>query len=115
MRSHRLGAGANNKGHRRKERLRLKCPTFRPKHDLDHTSTNEDDLLRSLGVPEDTSNLDQFLQDSETCRTTSSSGPLRENVMARITIDDKDWSRRESGVHETHEREICAPKLALCS
>ena len=28
MRSHRLGAGANNKGHRRKERLRLKCPRF---------------------------------------------------------------------------------------
>ena len=52
-------------------------------HEHKHTSTSEDDLLKMLSLLGDTqagTRLD---------KRASSSGPLWENVIARITIDDK--------------------------
>ena len=54
-------------------------------HEHKHTSTSEDGLLKLLSLPEGT----RFDKRAKTHRTTSSSGPLWENVIARITIDDK--------------------------
>ena len=54
-----------------------------------HTSTSEDDLLKLLNLPECTQTWTRFDKRAKTYRTTSSSGPLWENVVARITIDDK--------------------------
>ena len=58
-------------------------------HEHTHTSTSEDDLLKLLSLPEDTQTWARFDKRATTYRTTSSSGPLWENVIARITIDDK--------------------------
>ena len=46
-------------------------------------------MLKLLGMPEDTQTWTRFDKRAETYRTTSSSGPLWENVIAQITIDDK--------------------------
>ena len=46
-------------------------------------------MLKLLGMPEDTQTWPRFDKRSKTYRTTSSSGPMWENVIARITIDDK--------------------------
>ena len=59
-----------------------------------NTSTNthpqsENDLLKLLSLPDDTQTWTRFDKRAKTYRTTSSSGPLWENVVARITIDDK--------------------------
>ena len=54
-----------------------------------HTSTSEDDVLNLLSLPEDTQTWTRFDKRAKTYRTTSSSGPLWENVVARITIHDK--------------------------
>ena len=48
-----------------------------------NTSTIEDDLLKLLGVPEDAQTWTRFDTRAKTYRTTSSSGPLWENVIAR--------------------------------
>ena len=45
--------------------------------------------MKLLGLPEDTQTWTRFDKRPKTYRTTSSSGPLWENVIARITIDDK--------------------------
>ena len=58
-------------------------------HEHGHTSTSEDDLLKLLNLPEYTQTWTRFDRRAKTYRTTSSSGPLWENVVARITIDDK--------------------------
>ena len=54
-----------------------------------HASTSEDDLLKLLGMPEDTQTWTRFDKRAKTYCTTSSSAPLWENVIARITIDYK--------------------------
>ena len=54
-----------------------------------HASTSKDDLLKLSGMPEDTPTWTRFDKRAKTYRTTPSSGPLWENVIARITIDDK--------------------------
>ena len=58
-------------------------------HEHGHTSTSEDDLLKLWNLPECTQTWTRFDKRAKTYRTTSSSGPLWENVVARITIDDK--------------------------
>ena len=58
-------------------------------HEHKHTSTSEDDLLKLLSLPEETHTWTRFNKRAKTYRTTSSSGPLWENVIARITINDK--------------------------
>ena len=45
--------------------------------------------MLSLSLPEDTQTWTRFDKRAKTYRTTSSSGPLWENVIERITIDDK--------------------------
>ena len=94
----RLDTGAYIQGHRRKERVRLSHPhphvecaatSGQSGHDHDHTSTSEDDLSKLLNLPEDTQSWTGFDKRVRTYRTTSSSGPLWKNVVARITIDDK--------------------------
>ena len=49
----------------------------------------EEDLLKLLGMLDGTQTWTRFDKGAKTNRTTSSSGPLWENVTARITIDDK--------------------------
>ena len=58
-------------------------------HEHGHTSTSEDDLLKLLNLPGCTLTWTRFDKRAKTYRTTSSSGPLWENVVARITIGDK--------------------------
>ena len=58
-------------------------------HEHGHTSTSEDDLLKLLNLPEWTETWTRFDKRAKTYRTTSFSGLLWENVVARITIDDK--------------------------
>ena len=58
-------------------------------HEHGHTSTGEDDLLKLLNLPECTQTWTRFDKRAKTYRTTSSSGPLWENVVARITTDGK--------------------------
>ena len=58
-------------------------------HKHQHTSTNENDLLKLLSLAEDTQTCTRLDKTAKTHRTTSSSGPLWANVVARITIDDK--------------------------
>ena len=58
-------------------------------YDHDHTSKNEDDLLKLLNLPESTQTWTRFDKRARTNRTTSSSGLLWKDVVARITIDDK--------------------------
>ena len=76
----RLGAGANNQGQRRKERFHLNQPRFifvkMSQNTSTNTSTSEDDLLKLLGIPEDTQTWTRFDKRAKTCRATSSSEPL---------------------------------------
>ena len=58
-------------------------------HEHKHTSTSEDDLLKLLSLPEDTQTWTRFDKRATTYGIPSSSGPLWENVVARIAIDDK--------------------------
>ena len=58
-------------------------------HEHKYTSTSEDYLVKLLGMPEHSKTWTRFDKRAKTYRTTSSSGPLWENVIARITIDDK--------------------------
>ena len=53
------------------------------------TLTSEDDLLKLFNLPECTQTWPRFDKRAKTYRTTSSSGPLWVNVVARITIHDK--------------------------
>ena len=53
-------------------------------HEHEHTSTSEDDLLKLLGMPEDTQTWTRFDKRAKTHRSTLSSGPLWENVIARF-------------------------------
>ena len=46
-------------------------------------------MLKLLNLPECTQTWTRFVKRVKTYRTTSSSGPLWENVVARITIDDE--------------------------
>ena len=90
----RLDTGAYIQGHKRKERLHLSHPYFnlhdeKSEHEHGHTSKSEDDLLKLLNLPECTQTWTRFDKRAKTYRTTSSSGPLWENVVARITIGDE--------------------------
>ena len=58
-------------------------------HEHGQTSTSEDDLLKLLNLPEHTQVWTRFDKRANTGRTTSSSGPLWDNVVPRITIDDE--------------------------
>ena len=58
-------------------------------HEHGHTSASEDDLLKLLNLPECTQTWTRFDKRPKTFRNTSSSGPLWENVVARVTIDDE--------------------------
>ena len=84
-------------------------------HEHEHTSTSEDDLLKLLGMPGDTQTWTRVDERSQTYRTMSSSGRLWENVMARVTIDDKTGHIMSLELPKTHERERFELKLALCS
>ena len=84
----RLDTGAGIQGHRRKERLHLSHDE-KSEHEHGHTSTSEDGLLKLLNLPECTQTWTRFDKRAKTYRTTSSSGPFWENVVARITIDDE--------------------------
>ena len=82
----RLGAGANNHKHKRKEPFRLNRPHVHlreeeSEHKLQHTSTTEDDLLTFLGMPDHARIWIRFDNRAKTFRTTSSSEPLMENVV----------------------------------
>ena len=81
----RLDTGAYIQEHRRKVRLHMS----KSEQEHGHTSTSEDDLLKLLNLPERTQTWTRFDKRAKTYRTTSSSGPLWENVVARITIDDE--------------------------
>ena len=58
-------------------------------HEHERISTSEDDMLKWLNLTERTQTWTRFDKRTKTYRTTSSSGPLRENFVARLTIDDK--------------------------
>ena len=58
-------------------------------HEHRNTSTSEDDSLKLLNLPECTQTLTHFDKGAKTYRTISTLGPLWENVVARITIDDE--------------------------
>ena len=60
-----------------------------PEHEHKDTSTSEDDLLKLWCMLEDVQAWTRFDKRAKTYHTTSSSGPLLENVIARNTIDDK--------------------------
>ena len=61
-------------------------------HEPKHTSTSEDDLLKLLGLPEDTQTWTRFDRRAKTYRTDH----CGRNAIARITIDDKTGHIRKS-------------------
>ena len=84
-----LHSRAQEKGTRSFESSIFHLDEEESEHEHKHTCTSEDDLLRLLSLPEDTQAWTRFDKRANTYRTTSSSGTLWENVIARITIDDK--------------------------
>ena len=84
-----LHSGAQEKGTPSFESHIFHLHDEKSEHEHGHTSTNEDNLLKLLNLPECTQTWTRFDKRAKTYRTTSSSGPLWENVVARITIDDK--------------------------
>ena len=87
-------SGLDNSRAQEKGTLQFESSTFHlrqeeSEHEHKHTSTSEENWLKLLGMPEDTQTWTRFDRRAKTSRTTSSSGPLWENVTARITIDDK--------------------------
>ena len=90
----RLDTGAYIQVHRRKERLHLSHPYFIFMTRSENTSTDtppraRTHVLKLLNLHECTRTWTRFDKRAKTYRTTSSSGPLWENVVARITIDDE--------------------------
>ena len=84
-----LHSGAQERGTLSFESSILHLHDEKSEHEHGHTSTREDDLLKLLNLPECTQTWTRFDKRAKTCRITSSSRPLWENVVARITIDDK--------------------------
>ena len=84
-------------------------------HEHGHTSTSEDDLLKLLNLPECTQTWTRFDKRAKTYRTTSSSGPLWENVVARITIDDETGHIMSLEYTKPHDSERFASKFAFSS
>ena len=89
-----LDTGTYIQGHRRKERFHLNRPNFifmtrSQNTSTDTLPTSEDDMLKLLNLPEHIQTWTRFAKRAKTYRTTSSSGPSWETVVARITIDDK--------------------------
>ena len=84
-----LHSGAQEKGTPSIESSMFHLHEEKSEHEHGHTSTSEDDLLKLLNLPECTQTWTRFDKRAKTCRTTSSSGPLWENCVARITIDDE--------------------------
>ena len=84
-----LHSGAQEKGTPSFESSIFHLHDEKSEHEHGHTSTSEDDLLKLLNLSQCTQTWTRFDQRAKTYRTTSSSGPLWENVVARITIDDK--------------------------
>ena len=80
---------AQEKGTLSSESSILHLHDEKSEHEHKHTSASEDDLLKLLSLAECTQTWTRFDKRAKTYRTTSSSGPLWENVVARITIDDK--------------------------
>ena len=81
-----LHSGAQEKGTVSFESSIFHLHDVKSKHEHGDTSTSEDDLLKLLNLPECTQTWTRFDKRAKTHRTTSSSGPLWENVVARITI-----------------------------
>ena len=71
-------------------------------HEHGHTSTSGDDLLKLLNLPGHAQTCTRFDKRARTYRTTSSSGPLWDNVVARVTIDDKTGHIKESLEYTKH-------------
>ena len=65
-------------------------------HEHGHISTSEDDLLKFVNLLEHFQTWTRFDKRGGTCRTTSSSGPMWEKVVARVMTNDKNWSHHES-------------------
>ena len=84
-----LHSGAQKKGTPSFESSIFHVHDEKSEHEHGHTSANEDDLLKLLNLPECTQTWTRFDKRAKTYCTTSSSGPLWENVVARITIDDE--------------------------
>ena len=84
-----LHSGAQEKGTPSFESSIFHLHDEKSEHEHGHTSTSEDDLLKLLNLLECTQTWTRFDKRAKTYRTTSSSGPLWENVVARITIDDE--------------------------
>ena len=84
-----LHSGAQEKGTPSFESSIFHLHDEKSEHEHGHTSTSWDDLLKLLNLPECTQTWTRFDKRAKTCRTTSSSGPLWESVVARITIDDE--------------------------
>ena len=83
--------------------LKLSVQPRQSGYDHDHTSTREDDLLILLNLPEHTQTWTRFDKRARTYRTTSPSGPSWDNVVARITIDDKTGRIMSLEYTKTHE------------
>ena len=84
-----LHSGAQEKGTPSFESPLFHLHDEKSEHEPGHTSTSEDDLLKLLNLPECTQTWTRFDKRAKTYRTTSSSGPSWENVVARCTIDDE--------------------------
>ena len=84
-----LHSGAQEKGTPSFDSSIFHLHDEKSEHEHGHTSTSEDDSLKLLNLPEGTQTWTRFEKRAKTYRTSSSSGPLWANVIARITIDDK--------------------------
>ena len=84
-----LHAGAQEKGTPSFESSIFHLHDEKSEHEHGHTFSSENDLLKLFNLPECTQTWTRFDKRAKTYRTTSSSGPLWENVVARITIDDE--------------------------
>ena len=84
-----LHSGAQEKGTPSFESSTFHLHDEKSEHEHGLTSTSDDDLLKLLNLTECTQTWTRFDKRAKTYRTTSSSGPLWKNVVARITIDDE--------------------------
>ena len=91
-----LHSRAQEKGTRLFESSMFHLHEEESEHEHKHTSTSEDDLLKLMGLPGDTQTWTRFDKKSENLSHHVILGSIGENVVARIAIDDKNWSHHES-------------------
>ena len=115
----RLDTGTYIQVHKRKGTLSFESSIFhlydeKLEHEHGYTSTSEDDLLKLLNLPECAQTWTRFDKRAKTYRTTSSSGLLWENAVARITLDDKaghimslEYTKHMTG-KDLHRNTLCA-------